>query len=139
MSLGVYRGLYGWALALGAIVSIYIHEMGHVMAIRRYGFQASAPMFIPGLGALIQLRTFRLPPIPDARIGLAGPLYGLGAAVVAYASYLVSRAPIWAVLAHFGAGCRGRDDHCWSPPAQIRTGASTHTAPASGDWRQSAA
>src|SRR5713226_6515749 len=36
-------------------------------------------------------------------------------------------------------GCRGRDDHCWSPPAQIRTGASTHTAPASDDWRQSAA
>ena len=36
-------------------------------------------------------------------------------------------------------GCRGRDDHCWSPPAQIRTGASTHTAPALGGWRQSAA
>jgi len=103
VSLGVYWSLYGWALALGAIASIYIHEMGHVMAIRRYGFQASAPMFIPGLGALIQLRTFRLPPIPDARIGLAGPLYGLGAAVAAYASYVVSRAPIWAVLAHFGA------------------------------------
>ncbi|PYT19599.1 MAG: hypothetical protein DMG58_36005 [Acidobacteria bacterium] len=33
--------------------------MGHVMAIRRYGFQASASMFIPGFGALIQLRTFR--------------------------------------------------------------------------------
>jgi hypothetical protein len=24
--------------------------------------------------------------------------------------------------------CRGRDDHRWSPPAQIRTSAFTHTA-----------
>jgi len=103
LSLGVYWSLYGWALALGAIISIYIHEMGHVMAIRRYGFHASAPMFIPGLGALIQLRTFRLPPIPDARIGLAGPLYGLGAALAAYGVYLASGAPIWGVIAHFGA------------------------------------
>jgi len=26
------------------------------------------------------------------------------------------------------ARCRGRDDHRWSPPAQIRTSALTHTA-----------
>jgi Zn-dependent protease len=103
VSLGVYWSIYGWGLAVGAIVSIYIHEMGHVAAIRRFGFQASAPMFIPGLGALIQLRTFRLPPIPDARIGLAGPLYGLGAALAAFGAYLVTHAPIWAVIAHFGA------------------------------------
>ena len=43
-SLGVYWAMYGWAFALGLIVSIYIHEMGHVAAIRRYGFPASAPM-----------------------------------------------------------------------------------------------
>jgi Zn-dependent protease len=103
VSLGVYWSIYGWALAAGAIVSIYIHEMGHVAAIRRFGFQASAPMFIPGFGALIQLRTFRLPPIPDARIGLAGPLYGLGAALAAFGAYVVTHAPIWAVIAHFGA------------------------------------
>src|SRR2546427_6836813 len=37
-SLGVYWALYGWALALGVVISIYIHEMGHVGMIRRYGF-----------------------------------------------------------------------------------------------------
>jgi len=34
-SIGVYWALYGWALALGVVVSIYIHEMGHVGMIRR--------------------------------------------------------------------------------------------------------
>jgi Zn-dependent protease len=102
-SLGVYWAMYGWAFALGLIVSIYIHEMGHVAAIRRYGFPASAPMFIPGFGAFIQLRGIRLPPIPEARVGLAGPLYGFGAAVAALGFYYATHANIWAVIAHFGA------------------------------------
>jgi Zn-dependent protease len=102
-SLGVYWALYGWGLALGLVLSIYIHEMGHVIVIRRYGFPASAPMFIPGFGALIRMRGVRLPPIPDSRIGLAGPLYGLGAAVVALGMFYATGAKIWGVIAHFGA------------------------------------
>jgi len=102
-SLGVYWSMYGWAFAAGLVVSIYIHEMGHVAAIRRYGFPASAPMFIPGFGAFIQLRGLKVPPIPDARIGLAGPLYGLGAALGACVMYLATQNKIWAVIAHFGA------------------------------------
>ena len=102
-SLGVYWAIYGWAFALGLVISIYIHEMGHVAAIRGYGFPAGAPMFIPGFGAFIQMRGVALPPIPDSRIGLAGPLYGLGAALGALGMYYATGRPIWAVIAHFGA------------------------------------
>jgi hypothetical protein len=38
----------------------------------------------------------------------------------------------------FRANCRGRDDHCWPPPAQIRTCAFTHTALTEDEWRRSA-
>jgi Zn-dependent protease len=99
----VYWALYGWALAVGLVLSIYIHEMGHVGMIRRYGFPASAPMFIPGIGALIQLRGVKLPPIPDSRIGLAGPIYGLGAALAALGAYYITGVKVWGVIAHFGA------------------------------------
>jgi Zn-dependent protease len=102
-SLGVYWAIYGWQLALGIVLSIYIHEMGHMTAIRHYGLRSSGPMFIPGLGAFIRLRDVRLPPIPDARIGLAGPWYGLGASVVALAVYFATHVRIWGVIAHFGA------------------------------------
>jgi Zn-dependent protease len=71
--------------------------------IRRYGFPASAPMFIPGLGAFIQLRGIKLPPIPDSRIGLAGPIYGVGAAAAALAMYYLTGVKVWGVIAHFGA------------------------------------
>ena len=33
---------------------------------------------------------------------------------------------------------RGRDDHRWPPPAQIRTCAFTHTALTEDEWRRSA-
>src|SRR6185295_2654847 len=32
LSLGVYWSIFGWRLALGLILSIYVHEMGHVSA-----------------------------------------------------------------------------------------------------------
>ncbi|PYR31400.1 MAG: site-2 protease family protein, partial [Acidobacteria bacterium] len=86
---GVYWSAFGWPLALGLVVSIYIHEMGHVAEIRRFGIAAGAPMFIPGLGALVRLRQHIDDPVVDARIGLAGPIWGLGAGI---AAWLVARA-----------------------------------------------
>lgn len=100
---GVYWAAFGWPLALGVVVSIYIHEMGHVDALRRYGFRATAPMFIPGLGAMIRLQQHPANPSEDARIGLAGPLWGMGAAMACYLLYLATGATIWAALAHLGA------------------------------------
>ena len=50
-AIGVYWTIWGWKFALGFVLSIYIHEMGHVAAMRRFGLAATAPMFIPGFGA----------------------------------------------------------------------------------------
>lgn len=102
-ALGVYWVAFGWQFALGLVLSIYIHEMGHVAALRRYGIRASAPMFIPGLGAVIRLRQALTDPRQDARVGLAGPFWGLGAALVAYAVYLGTGRPIWGAIAQVGA------------------------------------
>jgi Zn-dependent protease len=96
---GVYWSVYGWPLALGLVLSIYIHEMGHVSMLRRLGIDSSAPMFIPGVGALVMLKQHVSDPLTDAKIGLAGPVWGLGAALAAAAIYLVTRAPIWLAIA----------------------------------------
>jgi len=96
---GVYWSIYGWPLALGLVVSIYIHEMGHVAMLRRLGIGASAPMFIPGVGALVMLKQRVDDPLTDAKIGLAGPVWGLGAAVAAFAAYLATGAKIWLAIA----------------------------------------
>jgi Zn-dependent protease len=38
-------------------------------------------------------------PLTDAKIGLAGPVWGLGAAIAAFAVYVATRAPIWLAIA----------------------------------------
>src|SRR5207253_1330115 len=52
LSAGLYWTIWGWKFAFGLVLSIYIHEMGHVQALQRYGIKATAPMFIPGFGAV---------------------------------------------------------------------------------------
>jgi Zn-dependent protease len=97
--IAVYWSIHGWPLAVGLAGSIYIHEMGHVAMLRRLGIQAGAPLFIPGVGALVMLKERVTDPIADARIGLAGPVWGLGAAIAAWIAYLLTGAPIWLAIA----------------------------------------
>ena len=103
LSLGVYTAVYGWKFALGLILSIYVHEMGHVVQLRKFGIAATAPMFIPGFGALIRLKAYPADPGQDARTGLAGPIWGLGAAVFAWLVGLLTGQPIWFAIARTGA------------------------------------
>jgi len=103
LSAGVYWTIWGWKFALGVVLSIYVHEMGHVQALQRYGIKATAPMFIPGVGAVVRLKQYPADRREDARVGLAGPIWGLGAAAVAYAVYRATGSGIWGAIAHFGA------------------------------------
>ena len=96
---GVYWSMFGWPLALGLVLSIYIHEMGHVAMLRRLGIEAGAPLFIPGVGALVMLKQHVSDPLTDAKIGLAGPVWGLGAALAALAMYFMTDARIWFAIA----------------------------------------
>lgn len=97
--IAVYWSIHGWPLAVGVAGSIYVHEMGHVAMLRRLGIRSGAPLFIPGVGALVMLKEHVTDPIVDARIGLAGPVWGLGAAVIAWLVYLLTGAAIWLAIA----------------------------------------
>jgi Zn-dependent protease len=100
--LGVYWAAWGWAFALGILVSIYIHELGHVVALKRYGVPVSAPMFVPGLGAFVRhgvLPTARI----GARVALAGPAAGLLAAAMSLGLFLYTGNKYWGAIAHLGA------------------------------------
>jgi Zn-dependent protease len=96
---GVYWSIYGWPLALGLVLSIYIHEMGHVAMLRSLGIAAGAPLFIPGVGAFVMLKQHIGDPLTDAKIGLAGPVWGLGAGLAAFGIYIGTGARIWLAIA----------------------------------------
>jgi Zn-dependent protease len=102
-AVGVYWSIWGWMFALGVVLSIYVHEMGHVAAMTRFGMAPTAPMFIPGFGAVVRAQRRVANPREDARIGLGGPIWGLGAAAVCFLVYLATGEPYWAALTHTGA------------------------------------
>jgi len=100
---GIYWAAWGWRFAGGLVLSIYLHEMGHVARLRHYGIQATAPMFLPGVGALVRLQQRLVNVREDARVGLAGPWWGLGAALACYAAYRLGLGPYWGGIAKVGA------------------------------------
>jgi Zn-dependent protease len=100
---GVYWALYGWWFAIGFFGSIFIHEMGHYIVVRRYGFAANAPVFLPGIGAFVSWRGESVTPAVRARISLAGPLFGFAAAVACYFVFAATGAGVWLAVAHVGA------------------------------------
>ncbi|HEV3318732.1 MAG TPA: site-2 protease family protein [Solirubrobacteraceae bacterium] len=82
ISIAAYSLFFGWEFAAGFVLLLFVHEMGHVFQLRREGVPASAPMFIPGLGAVVMMKSLPDDALAEARVGLAGPILGtLGAAI----------------------------------------------------------
>ena len=83
VSVAAYSLIWGWKFAVGFVLLIFVHEMGHVLQLRREGIEASAPMFIPFFGAVIWAKSLGNNALAEARVGLAGPvLGGLGSAAL---------------------------------------------------------
>ena len=89
VSVIAYSAIWGAPFALGFVALLFVHEMGHVIALRREGIRATAPMFIPFMGAVVGARSLGDNALAEARVGLAGPLLGsLAAGGVAVAGAL---------------------------------------------------
>ena len=82
VSIAAYTWIWGLPFAIGFVVLIFVHELGHVLELRRQGVPASAPLFIPFLGAVIGMKELPDDAWKEARVALAGPILGsVGAAV----------------------------------------------------------
>ncbi|HWF52244.1 MAG TPA: site-2 protease family protein [Solirubrobacteraceae bacterium] len=102
VSVAAYSLIWGWTFALGFVVLLLVHEMGHVLQLRREGVAASTPMFIPFLGAVITAKSLGKDAAAEARVGLAGPvLGGLGSAVCLVIWQLTGNT-FWEALAFVG-------------------------------------
>jgi len=104
ISFWAYAVFFGPAFAAGLVVMILIHEMGHVIEIRRQGMKASAPLFIPFFGAAIFQRQHATDALRQAQIGIAGPIAGTVGATVAFVLYSTMHQPellVWAYLGFF--------------------------------------
>ncbi len=85
VSVGAYALLGGWWFGLGLVGLIFVHEIGHVLELRRQGVPASAPLFIPFLGAFVGMKQMPKNAWKEAQVALAGPLLGTAGAAAIWA------------------------------------------------------
>jgi Zn-dependent protease len=83
VSVAAYAWIWGWKFAVGFVLLLLVHEMGHVLELRRQGVPASAPLFIPFMGAVVGMKQMPHDAWREAQVALAGPILGsIGALVV---------------------------------------------------------
>jgi Zn-dependent protease len=102
VSIAAYQLIWGWAFSVGFVLLLLLHELGHVFQLRREGIKASAPLFIPFLGAAIWAKSLGNDAAAEARVGLAGPILGSIATLVPLGIWLATGEEFWQALAYIG-------------------------------------
>ena len=102
VSIAAYSFVFGWPFAVGLVALLLVHELGHVIQLRREGLKASLPMFIPFMGAVISARSLGENALAEARVGLAGPILGSLGSVACIVIWHLTGNDIWRALAFTG-------------------------------------
>jgi Zn-dependent protease len=102
VSVAAYTLIWGWQFAVGFVLLLLVHEMGHVIQLRREGVPASAPLFIPFLGAVVGMKQAPKDAAMEARVGLAGPILGSIGCLVPLALYDATGNNLFRALAFTG-------------------------------------
>lgn len=102
ISIWAYAMFWGWPFAAGFVALLFVHEMGHVAALRMMGIKATAPMFIPFMGAFIGMKQMPDNAYAEAVMAYGGPLLGTLGAIGCAGAGFVTGNPFWFALAMSG-------------------------------------
>lgn len=84
-----------WIMAVAVIFGLFVHEYGHVLAMNRMGMGPARIFIIPFLGGLAQGQREPKSEWHGVLVSLAGPAFGLLAAIPFFALWLVLGGPAW--------------------------------------------
>jgi Zn-dependent protease len=100
VAFGGYTLIWGWKFALGIVLLIFVHELGHYVEATREGLHPDWPVFIPFLGAYV--KHTRGNPWQTARVAIAGPMLGGAGALVCYLVGESNGSQLMIALGYFG-------------------------------------
>lgn len=101
LSFATYEAVFNRAWAWGIILTLFVHEMGHMLAARMVRMRTTLPIFIPFLGAVVALPETVRQGRAESAVALGGPALGGAVAGVMLAIYCWSgeeRYLFWAYL-----------------------------------------
>jgi Zn-dependent protease len=102
VSIAAYALIWGWKFGAVFVALLFIHEIGHVIQLRREGVKASAPMFIPFLGAFVAMKELPKDAGAEARVGLAGPVLGTLGCLIPLALWQATGEEFWQAATFIG-------------------------------------
>jgi Zn-dependent protease len=102
LTIGVYAGLWGWKFALGFVLLIFVHELGHLVAAKKFGLNVGAPVFIPFMGAFIALKDAPKDAWMEAWVGIGGPILGAAGALICHSIGEMTNQPLFIAIAWSG-------------------------------------
>jgi Zn-dependent protease len=97
-----YGSIWGLPFAVGFILLIFVHELGHGLVMRQQGIPAGAPVFIPFVGAVIAMKGMPRNAYVEALVGIGGPALGTVGAAVCLAIAWTTQSQFWYALASTG-------------------------------------
>src|SRR5439155_15513140 len=102
LSIAAYATKAPLPLVVGFVLIILIHEIGHAVVIRAKGLRAGFLVFIPFIGGAVTLKDQPRSAYDDAQIGLAGPIAGTFASLVALQIFKWTGNPLYLLIALTG-------------------------------------
>ena len=102
VAIWAYAMLWGLPFAVGFVLLIFVHELGHVLVMRQQGIRAGAPVFIPFVGAVIAMKSLPRNAWVEALVGIGGPVLGSVGALFCLVVASLSGSLFWYALASTG-------------------------------------
>ena len=102
IAIGTYTIIYGWKYAVGFVLLLLVHELGHYIAAGKRGLPVGLPTFIPFVGAWIELKEQPMDAETEAFVAISGPMLGSAAAFICYLIAKESGEGIFLALAYAG-------------------------------------
>ncbi len=100
IAVAAYALLFGWKFAVGFVLLIFVHELGHYIEATREGLHPQLPIFVPFMGAYV--RYTRGHPWQTARVAIAGPILGGAGSAVCYLIGESHDSPLFLALGYSG-------------------------------------
>ena len=102
LSLAFYAAAFGLPFAIGFIALLFVHEMGHAIVLKQQGVRATAPLFIPFMGAFIGMKELPKNAYNEAKMALGGPVVGSLGALGCLVLWQTTGSPLFLALAYIG-------------------------------------
>ena len=102
-SVAAYSWMFSWQMAIAIITLLFVHEYGHIWAMKKTGMKVKGIYFIPFLGgAAVPDEDFKSR-TQESYVAIMGPIFGLGLSLMVLMIHFITGQEMYAGIASWMA------------------------------------